>query len=411
MNGFVDGRKGLLEFARNSAQVGRRRLEDDESPRPKKRRKIQAPSTQQSDGAARAAGAERRSTRSQSRRQAVHASQRSVTEPVVPDSDDAGSEYEQDEDTPQMPAATQAPSAREEPADGLVACPVCGKRMKEEVVFTHLDHCTSDEGNAGPEKQAPPDGSHGPLPPPRPSIAYTPPDSLSATKARDRLPTLAYSMLTESALRKKLQALGISSQGPKLFLQKRHTEWVNLWNANCDSRDPKPKRKLLEELDMWERTQGRQILQGMHTAGGGAQGTGIMAKDFDGGSWMRGNKGDFDELVRKAREKKGTAPRAVQTHKELESDSTATNAAIEVIENGGALTATARAGSDLAPETESEAQVGVSTAKSPFFDTAAEADKGTKVEHDDTRMPSPSEPSLKDDASQNHGSHINGVLA
>src|SRR5205085_4724334 len=119
---------------------------------------------------------------------------------------------------------------------------------------------------------------------PRASTAYTPPDTLSSGKPRERLPTLAYSMLNDTALRKKLQALGISSQGPKLLLQKRHTEWVNLWNANCDSREPKPKRKLLEELDIWERTQGRQILQSMNSTVGGGQGVGVMAKDFDGES-------------------------------------------------------------------------------------------------------------------------------
>jgi E3 ubiquitin-protein ligase RAD18 len=28
--------------------------------------------------------------------------------------------------------------------DGLVACPVCNRRMKNEAVFQHLDTCTGD---------------------------------------------------------------------------------------------------------------------------------------------------------------------------------------------------------------------------------------------------------------------------
>ena len=32
----------------------------------------------------------------------------------------------------------------EEPKDGLVACPMCNRRMKEELVFSHLDRCTAD---------------------------------------------------------------------------------------------------------------------------------------------------------------------------------------------------------------------------------------------------------------------------
>lgn len=35
--------------------------------------------------------------------------------------------------------------------DGLVACPICSRRMKNEAVFQHLDTCT---GNPAPPKQA-----------------------------------------------------------------------------------------------------------------------------------------------------------------------------------------------------------------------------------------------------------------
>jgi hypothetical protein len=48
-------------------------------------------------------------------------------------------------------------------------------------------------------------------------MTYTPTDAMSTGKTRDRLPTLAYRMLSDAALRKKLQALGISSQGLKLL--------------------------------------------------------------------------------------------------------------------------------------------------------------------------------------------------
>src|SRR5438046_8746757 len=48
VNGFVDGREVLLEFARNSAELQRKTLDEDESPRPKKRRKTSAPKIQQS---------------------------------------------------------------------------------------------------------------------------------------------------------------------------------------------------------------------------------------------------------------------------------------------------------------------------------------------------------------------------
>jgi E3 ubiquitin-protein ligase RAD18 len=408
VSGFIDGRKGLLEFARNSAELERKKLEEDESPRPKKRRKIQAPKMQQCEVAA---GAERRSTRSQSRRDAVYASQESVKEQIVADSDDAGSEYEEEGDTQNAHPATKPQPAQEEPADGLVACPGCGKRMKEEAVFTHLDHCASIGGSEVPDNTIPPNGVHGPpSQQPRATIAYTPSDSLSSSKARERLPTLAYSMLNDTALRKKLQALGISSQGPKLLLQKRHTEWVNLWNANCDSRDPKPKRRLLEELDVWERTQGRQISQVMNAAAGGGQGTGVMAKDFDGESWMRSNKNDFEELVRRAREKKARAPSAEEKQNEPERGPRAKSTAQEIFRNASASTEPNGDPSDVASDTEPEAGVGASTAKSPFF--AASADKAPKTEgQDDMLRTSPSKPSMDLEQSQSQGSRVNGVYA
>ena len=73
-------------------------------------------------------------------------------------------------------------------------------------------------------------------------------------------------------------------------------EWMNLWNASCDSSHPQTKRELLRELDVWERTQGRQIAN--------AQGpSGVMAKDFDADGWSRSNRDDFSDLIKKARKK------------------------------------------------------------------------------------------------------------
>lgn len=65
-----------------------------------------------------------------------------------------------------------------------------------------------------------------------------------------------YSLFSDSALRKKLRSIGIPDFGPKHLLQRRHTEWMNLWNSNCDSRNPKTKQFLLRDLEVWEKTQG-----------------------------------------------------------------------------------------------------------------------------------------------------------
>jgi E3 ubiquitin-protein ligase RAD18 len=261
---FKGSRKGLLDFAKQAAEK-----DEIEEQRPKKRRKIEADLTTRQ--------APIRSTRSQSRKQNVQPSQESLrTDEEIADSE---SEYEYDPER-----STHFSEPVPEPDDGLIACPGCGHRMKAEAVFTHLDICTSSTGA---------DASSTPPTFKTTSIAYTQP---SAMKQKERLPTLAYSMLTDNALRKKLKELGISNQGPKLLMQKRHTEWVNLWNANCDSRNPRSKRDLLNELEIWDRTQGRQIANN-------AGPNGVMAKDFDGDAYVKNNKNDFDDLIRKAREK------------------------------------------------------------------------------------------------------------
>ena len=115
----------------------------------------------------------------------------------------------------------------------------------------------------------------------------------------ERLPQLSYGLLKEQALRKKLSDLGIPNSGPKALLMKRHTEWVNLVNANCDSSRPRTKRELLNELDSWERSQGRNILNGL----AGNETNSVMRKDFDGAAWASSHGNDFQQLIAKARRK------------------------------------------------------------------------------------------------------------
>ena len=418
VSGFVEGRESLLTFARRAAEVEKQKQEGDDNPRPKKRRKVHVQSLLQ-DGA----GAERRSTRSQSRRDAIQASQESTAEHIVADSDDAGSEYEEQEETEMARQAPTPPRAKAELNDGLVACPGCGKRMKEEIVFTHLDQCasigdgqeTTPNTNGVYKAQAPQPGS---------SIAYTPPDAVLTSRARDRLPTIAYSMLSDTALRKKLQALGISSQGPKLLLQKRHTEWVNLWNADCDSRNPRKKQELLAELDVWERTQGRQILQGMNAAAGGGQGTGVMAKDFDGESWMKGNKSDFEDLVRRAREKKVTVARPDDNQNKAEVESKPKTSIQEIFRSASALPDAS--GASLETTSDREAGIQSSTSRSPYFeagvDNASEPGRQSDLQTEQSKevsspmdavvdLNSSTKPAIELEQSQSQGSHVNGVFA
>lgn len=51
----------------------------------------------------------------------------------------------EDEDEVMIVADSSKEDEDFEPNDGLVACPSCQKRMKDALVFTHLDHCSGPQ--------------------------------------------------------------------------------------------------------------------------------------------------------------------------------------------------------------------------------------------------------------------------
>lgn len=107
--------------------------------------------------------------------------------------------------------------------------------------------------------------------------------------------------MKDSALKKKLQELGIPTWGSRQLLVRRHTEWVNLWNSNCDSNRPKSKRELLRELDTWENSQGGNAREGRGTSNN------VMNKDFDATGWAASNNDHFSRLIAEARKKRSVA--------------------------------------------------------------------------------------------------------
>jgi len=68
-----------------------------------------------------------------------------------------------------------------------------------------------------------------------------------------KLGSVAYHLLSEKQLRKILKGLKIPSNGDKSLMSKRHAEYINLYNANCDLEHPKSHQKLVEELKRWEK--------------------------------------------------------------------------------------------------------------------------------------------------------------
>ncbi|KAF9292366.1 E3 ubiquitin-protein ligase rad18 [Mortierella alpina] len=68
-----------------------------------------------------------------------------------------------------------------------------------------------------------------------------------------RIPKLTYSLLNDKQLRKKLQELGLATNGDKQQMMKRHAEYVTIFNANCDASRPRPISELMKAMDAWER--------------------------------------------------------------------------------------------------------------------------------------------------------------
>lgn len=85
-------------------------------------------------------------------------------------------------------------------------------------------------------------------------------------------------------------------------MRRRHIEWLNIHNSNCDADESvrKPKRQLLRELEEWENTQGGRA---------DVKESKVMKKDFDGSGYAKSHKSDFDDLIAQAR-KKRAAPKS-----------------------------------------------------------------------------------------------------
>ncbi|XP_072845573.2 E3 ubiquitin-protein ligase RAD18 isoform X2 [Pogona vitticeps] len=109
-----------------------------------------------------------------------------------------------------------------------VECPVCGVAVQEVHINKHLDGCLARD-----EKK----------------------DSLrSSGHTRKLLPKVVYNLLSDRDLRKRLKEYGLSTQGTKQQLIKRHQEFVHMYNSQCDSLNPKSVAEIVKELEDIEKT-------------------------------------------------------------------------------------------------------------------------------------------------------------
>ncbi|RDW69703.1 hypothetical protein BP6252_08723 [Coleophoma cylindrospora] len=248
VDAFKKARSGLLEHARKPVIIER------SSPK----RKLDCVQEDESDDGP------RKRTRSSSKRTAT-ASQQTV----VIDSEQEDEDYI--------------------PNDGLVACPICNGRMTEMAIDRHIDQCNGIPPTTSDSRSKP-----------RASATFS--TSSKTFSKPERLPHLSYSMFKDNNLRKKLSELGISANGPRQLLEKRHLEWVSIWNANCDSKNPRTKFELKQDLVKWERTQGSAWV-GSNPHKPGSQ---LLDKEFDGLAWSSAHDDSFKALIANARRKPPT---------------------------------------------------------------------------------------------------------
>ncbi|XP_003785517.1 E3 ubiquitin-protein ligase RAD18 [Otolemur garnettii] len=112
-----------------------------------------------------------------------------------------------------------------------VDCPVCGVNIPENHINKHLDSCLTRD-----EKK----------------------ESLrSSVHKRKPLPKTVYNLLSDRDLKKKLKQHGLSIQGNKQQLIKRHQEFVHMYNAQCDALHPKSAAEIVQEIENMEKTRMR----------------------------------------------------------------------------------------------------------------------------------------------------------
>nr|XP_044989733.1 E3 ubiquitin-protein ligase RAD18 isoform X2 [Jaculus jaculus] len=112
-----------------------------------------------------------------------------------------------------------------------VECPVCGVDIPEHHINKHLDSCLS----RGEKKESLRSSSH----------------------KRKPLPKTVYNLLSDRDLKRKLKEHGLSIQGNKQQLIKRHQEFVHMYNAQCDALHPKSAAEIVQEIENMEKTRMR----------------------------------------------------------------------------------------------------------------------------------------------------------
>ncbi|XP_067443507.1 E3 ubiquitin-protein ligase RAD18 isoform X5 [Thunnus thynnus] len=118
-------------------------------------------------------------------------------------------------------------NVKEEPMD-VVECPVCSVSVSQQFINKHLDTCLT----SGEKKE-----------------------SLRSSLGKVRRPMgkLVYNLLSMQELKRRLKECHLSVQGSRDQMIKRHQEFVHIYNAQCDSTNPKSAEDIAKEVEASEK--------------------------------------------------------------------------------------------------------------------------------------------------------------
>ncbi|XP_077385663.1 E3 ubiquitin-protein ligase RAD18 isoform X2 [Festucalex cinctus] len=142
------------------------------------------------------------------------------------DTDLLGSSMEQ-----AMPHTSSSPPTDVKPVI-KVECPVCSVSVSQLFINKHLDMCLT----SGEKKE-----------------------SLRSSFGKSRQPMgkLVYNLLSLQELKRKLKECHLHVKGSRDDMIKRHKEFVHIYNAQCDSLNPKSGEEIAKEVEAAERVKNK----------------------------------------------------------------------------------------------------------------------------------------------------------
>ncbi|KAL5014647.1 hypothetical protein ScPMuIL_008917 [Solemya velum] len=180
-----------------------------------------------------------------------------------------------------------------------IPCPVCGVTVRSQVMNLHLDYCL-----AAKDKKI---------------------SLRSAAPKRKPLPKVVYNIMSDKDIRKRLKEAGLSSQGNRKVLVKRHHDYLLAYNAECDSLNPRPVETILKELQKNEKMCSNQQDDchsdkrlNIHKK------SDAIEVERAQRNYVRKHKSQFDSLIREARsrmKKKSTPKEYTKCTVQLDSNS------------------------------------------------------------------------------------------